>query len=60
MRVLTHPAFIDVYLVVNKSFYVPEKRIWKLKVTWMHRRGWELARENLVISAEKYREFKPR
>jgi hypothetical protein len=59
MRCLIHPAFRDVYMAVRKSFFVPEKNIWKLRVIWMHRRhGYVLGEEKLIVTADKYREFR--
>lgn len=59
MRALTHPAFIDVYMLIRKSFYVPEKNIWKLRVIWMHRRHeYTLGEERLTVTEQKYREFR--
>lgn len=55
--ILRHPGFTDVYMIVEKRFYVKEKKTHKLKVIWMHRRGYELAKERLTISADKYKEF---
>jgi len=56
---LTHPAFLDVYFVIMKKFYVKEKAIWKLKVMWMHRGGWKLGLDKLEVTPEKMQEFIP-
>ena len=59
-RALTHPAFIDVYFIVLKQYYIVEKREYKMKVRWMHRRhGYFLGDDKLRVSESKYREFKP-
>lgn len=31
-----HYLTTDVGFVVEKAFYVPEKRVWKLKVSWVN------------------------
>lgn len=57
--ILRHPNFTDVYMLVLRQYYIPQKRVYKLKVKWMHKsRGWELATERLVMTVEKYNEFK--
>jgi len=55
---LTHPAFIDVYFILKKKYYVKEKNIWKLNVLWMHKRGEPLAKDKLEVTPEKMSEFK--
>ncbi len=54
----THPAFVDVVMFVHKAFKVPEKDVWKLKVTWYHKMGYELANEKFKINTEKLKEFR--
>ncbi len=54
----THPAFVDVHFFVHKAFKVPNKDLWKLKVTWYHkRRGWILGNDKLEVTNEKFKEF---
>jgi len=53
----THPEFIDVRMLVRKAFFVPEKSIWKLTITWFHRRGYEIANDKLIITDKKRKEF---
>ena len=51
----THPEFIDVRMLVRKAFF--EKGIWKLNITWFHRRGYEIANDKLIITDKKRKEF---
>jgi hypothetical protein len=52
-----HPAFIDVRILVRKAFYVSEKNIYKLTVIWVHKRGYEIASDKLILTREKVKEF---
>ena len=54
----THPAFLDVMFFLKKAFYVKEKDIWKLKITWWNKRGWELGDDRLCVTSSKKKEFK--
>lgn len=54
----THPAFTDVLFYLHKAFKVPAKDVWKLKVTWYHKRGYELANEKLQVNTQKLSEFR--
>ena len=58
MNFYTHPAFIDVVFQLRKAFYIKEKDLWEMKVTWFHRRkGLELGRDKFYVTPEKKKEF---
>jgi hypothetical protein len=56
----THPAFLDVYFVCLKAYFIKEKDAYKLTIMWMSKRhGRELAKDKLCLSREKCTEFVP-
>jgi hypothetical protein len=54
----THDKFIDVMFFLKKAFYIKEKDLWELKVTWWNTRGWELGDDKLYITDNKRKEFR--
>jgi hypothetical protein len=54
---LTHHAFVDIYMELLTKFYIKEKNMWSIKVRWWNKRGWPLAEQRLKIPASKFREF---
>jgi len=59
--IYSHPNFKDVVMVVNRIFYIPEKRSYSLKVQWLRRgnKGGWLATERLTLTRAKFKEFYP-
>jgi hypothetical protein len=56
----THPKFVDVKLEVIKSFFIPEKNQYSLKIRWWHRKGWPLSNPYRIrLDKSKWMEFKP-
>lgn len=54
----THPAFLDVIFYLHKSFYIKEKALWECKVTWFHKRGYEIANDKFRVTNTKLKEFR--
>ena len=59
-----HPAMVDVYCIVHKTFYIKEGDRMSIKLSWFRRPklgvhdGWYMATERIKIPRSKWREFK--
>jgi predicted O-linked N-acetylglucosamine transferase (SPINDLY family) len=59
MNTYTHPAFMDVYILVRTAFKIPTKDMIELKVYWIKRKhGYVIAEEKIRMSLSKWSEFK--
>lgn len=58
MILYSHPAFIDINMMVRTMFKIPTKDIIELKVLWVHKRhGYVIAEEKIRMTQAKWSEF---